>query len=61
MCLLHFCLYNSTWLLTLVQNTCQTAKSAVPEHSTAKCHRMNFSGNSVLGHETREPRWKGSN
>ena len=61
MCLLHFSLHNSTWLLRLVQKTCQPAKSAVPEHSIATCHRMDFNGNSVSRHKTREPRCKGSN
>jgi hypothetical protein len=54
MCLLHFCLHNSTWLLRLVRNACQPAKSAVPEHSTATCHRMDFSRDSELGRETHE-------
>jgi len=52
--MLHFCLHNSTWLLRLVRNTCQPAKSAVPEHSTATCHHMDVSSDSVLERETRE-------
>jgi hypothetical protein len=54
MCMLHFCLHNSTCLLRLAQNTRQPAKSAVPEYS------MHCSGNSALAHETRHRTLKGA-